>query len=494
MEKNLAEASRAVAETAYAVSEAEGRLRQNQDEVLRLQGQKGQFEILMQTVSQTLQECEVILNQTQENDATAKQQAEALQQQIAELAQQVEAEVQTAAELSQGQAALTAQNEALGAKDGTQDVCCRHGGRADGRSRKHPATAATGSCLERATRRRSSSFWHRWNRKTPHWISRWNRAVSQELTLQQQAIAARTALQQQAEQRMQLEAERNRTEKQAQEQNKDIVLMERESARLEQKKLSADLEEKQILDKLWDSYELTPGTAEAVRQKLDNLQEANRKISELRRKISALGNPNLGAIEEFARVNERYEYLTGQRDDILTAKRELTEIVRGITTEMTTIFKTEFEKINEGFQKTFVEMFGGGAAHLVLEDEGDVLNCGIEIKVQPPGKQLKTITLLSGGEKALVAIALYFAILKVRPTPFCMLDEIDAALDDRNVSRYASYLRGLSDKTQFIVITHRRGTMEAADVLYGVTMQEQGVSKMLTIDLNEMTQKLGIKT
>lgn len=493
VEKNLAEASRAVAETAYAVSEAEGRLRQNQDEVLRLQGQKGQFEILMQTVSQTLQECEVILNQTQENDATAKQQAEALQQQIAELAQQAEAEAQTAAELSQGQAALTAQNEALGAKMTELKMSAA--------AMEAEQTAAAENIrqlqqLEAALsgdQAQKQQLLAQMEQENAALDQQMEQSRQQELTLQQQAIAARTALQQQAEQRMQLEAERNRTEKQAQEQNKDIVLMERESARLEQKKLSADLEEKQILDKLWDSYELTPGTAEAVRQKLDNLQEANRKISELRRKISALGNPNLGAIEEFARVNERYEYLTGQRDDILTSKRELTEIVRGITTEMTTIFKTEFEKINEGFQKTFVEMFGGGAAHLVLEDEGDVLNCGIEIKVQPPGKQLKTITLLSGGEKALVAIALYFAILKVRPTPFCMLDEIDAALDDRNVSRYASYLRGLSDKTQFIVITHRRGTMEAADVLYGVTMQEQGVSKMLTIDLNEMTQKLGIK-
>ena len=160
---------------------------------------------------------------------------------------------------------------------------------------------------------------------------------------------------------------------------------------------------------------------------------------------------------------------------------------------MTEIFTTEFAKINQYFGETFTEMFGGGKASLELEDESQPLACGIEIKVQPPGKQLKTITLLSGGEKAFVAIALYFAILKVRPTPFCMLDEIDAALDDRNVERFAGYLRGFSGKTQFIVITHRRGTMEAADVLYGVTMQEQGVSKILHLDLNQMEQQLGIK-
>ncbi len=155
---------------------------------------------------------------------------------------------------------------------------------------------------------------------------------------------------------------------------------------------------------------------------------------------------------------------------------------------MTEIFVREFEKINEYFGKTFTERFGGGKASLVLEDPSQPLECGIEIRVQPPGKQVKTITLLSGGEKAFVAIALYFAILKVRPTPFCMLDEIDAAFDDRNVGRFAGYLRNLCEKTQFIVITHRRGTMEASDVLYGVTMQEQGVSKILHIRLGEMEQ------
>ena len=217
-----------------------------------------------------------------------------------------------------------------------------------------------------------------------------------------------------------------------------------------------------------------------------------RRISELKRSISNLGTPNLGAIEEYVRVNERYTYLTGQRDDVLNSKKELENIIREITQEMTAIFVTEFKKINEYFEKTFVEMFGGGKGQLILEDPENPLPCGIEIRVQPPGKQLKTITLLSGGEKAFVAIALYFAILKVRPTPFCMLDEIDAALDDRNVERFASYLRNLSQKTQFIVITHRRGTMEAADVLYGVTMQEQGVSKLLRLDLQQMEGQLGI--
>ena len=191
-------------------------------------------------------------------------------------------------------------------------------------------------------------------------------------------------------------------------------------------------------------------------------------------------------------VNERYSYLVTQRDDVLTSKRELESIIRDITQEMTTIFVTEFQKIDHYFGVVFEEMFGGGKGQLILEDPEQPLTCGIEIRVQPPGKQVKTITLLSGGEKAFVATALYFAILKVRPTPFCLLDEIDAALDDRNVERFASYLHNLSKDTQFIVITHRRGTMEASDVLYGVTMQEQGVSKLLRLDLNQMEQYLGI--
>ena len=175
------------------------------------------------------------------------------------------------------------------------------------------------------------------------------------------------------------------------------------------------------------------------------------------------------------------------------AKEELSGIIEDITSQMTVIFAEQFKLINESFQTTFTDLFGGGAARLELEDENDILGCGIEIKAQPPGKTLKTISLLSGGEKAFVAIALYFAILKVHPTPFCVMDEIEAALDEPNVIRVARYMRRLAGKTQFIVITHRRGTMEEADVLYGVTMQEQGVSKILTINLNDMAKELKIK-
>ena len=290
--------------------------------------------------------------------------------------------------------------------------------------------------------------------------------------------------------RMELEGRRSRNDKDAQQRSADIIELERRRSRVEHKRLAADMEEKQILDKLWDNYELSHSAAMALRQEVPNLQKANKAIGELRREISSLGNPNLGAIEEYERVNSRFEFLSEQRDDINKAKKELLDIINEITAEMKSIFITQFREIDRCFKETFTELFGGGKAALVLEDENDVLNCGIEIKVQPPGKALSNIGLLSGGEMAFVAIALYFAILKVRPTPFCVMDEIEAALDEANVSRYARYMRRISDKTQFLVITHRRGTMEEADMLYGVTMQEKGVSTVIELDLESAKKTL----
>jgi chromosome segregation protein len=290
--------------------------------------------------------------------------------------------------------------------------------------------------------------------------------------------------------KLELEAIRTRRDKLMQDKNHELLELERECARLEQKKLAAGMEEKQLIDRLWDTYEVSRSMAMTIRRVLTNQAEARRRIGELKRDISALGTPNIGAIEEFDRVNTRYTYLTEQRDDVEKAKNELMAIIRDITHEMRTLFTREFENIRNSFKETFLEFFGGGQASLELEDENDVLNCGIEIKVQPPGKALKTLTLLSGGEKAFVAIALYFSILKVRPTPFVVMDEIEAALDETNVLRFAENMRKMSSKTQMIVITHHRGTMEEADVLYGVTMQEQGVSRVLTIDLAEAEKTL----
>ena len=218
---------------------------------------------------------------------------------------------------------------------------------------------------------------------------------------------------------------------------------------------------------------MTKSTAEPYVTELTSISAANKNISRIKREMSALGDVNIGAIEEYKRISERYNYLISQRNDVEKAKNDLVEIIEDITKQMKDIFRVRFAEINESFSETFAEIFGGGSARLELEDEDDILNCGIEIHVRLPGKSLKTISLLSGGEKAFVAIALYFAILKVSPTSFCVLDEIDAALDDVNVTRFAQYLHRLVDKTQFILITHRRGTMDECDLLYGVTMENQ---------------------
>lgn len=292
-------------------------------------------------------------------------------------------------------------------------------------------------------------------------------------------------------QKLELEGKRTQAEKRAQEANRELLDLERLAASIEQKKLASEMEEKQIIDKLWDGYELSRTAAQAVRQPIDSQSAAAKRVGGLKREISALGSPNIGAIEEYERVSVRYNFLTEQRDDVEKAKKELEKIITDITGEMKEIFRREFNAIDESFRKTFLELFGGGKAALVLEDEEDILGCGIEIKVQPPGKALTTLSLLSGGETAFVAIALYFAILKVRPSPFCVMDEIEAALDEANVDRYARYMRGMTDKTQFIVITHRRGTMEEADMLYGVTMQEKGVSQVISVDLEEAERSIG---
>lgn len=328
-----------------------------------------------------------------------------------------------------------------------------------------------------------------------------NQGFSKEIEEKQNALAAlREESRQCAQQleglnaaRLELEARRVRATRESQTRSDELLRLEAEVSRLSQKKSAAAMEEKQLLDKLWETYGLSHEAARRQRQELPSVPAANRRIGELKRSISALGQVNIGAVEEFDRVNQRYTYLTGQRDDVERARRELERIISGLTGEMKTIFQREFDRINAAFGQTFIELFGGGKARLELEDPNDVLNCGIDIKVQPPGKALKTITLLSGGEKAFVAIALYFAILKVRPTPFVVMDEIEAALDDNNVARFAQYMRAMADKTQFIVITHRRGTMEEADALYGVTMQEQGVSRMLSLNLNEMERELNLR-
>ena len=264
----------------------------------------------------------------------------------------------------------------------------------------------------------------------------------------------------------------------------------RESERITIKKTSLKTEIDSVSSKIWDEYEMSMSEAEDfAKNNIPEDTEASRKrVSELKSQIKALGSVNIDAIEEFAQVKERHDTLEQQTNDLISSKESLEKIIEQLVKEMTGIFETQFKKINEAFLQVFRELFGGGTAKLTLTDPSDPLEAGVEIYVAPPGKVIKHLSSLSGGEQSLTAIALYFALMKVRPSPFCLLDEIESALDDVNVTRYAQYLRSFADTTQFLLITHRRGSMEAADRLYGVTMREKGISKILTIDISEAAQ------
>ena len=242
---------------------------------------------------------------------------------------------------------------------------------------------------------------------------------------------------------------------------------------------------KQIQDRIWEDYELTYAGAEAFRQADFKLTESEKRINAIRQRIRAMGTVNVAALDEYRQTVARVEEMTAQRDDLLKAQDDLEGIVAELESKMEKQFREQFAVMNANFQRTFVRLFGGGKAELRLADPADALNCGIDIVAQPPGKKLQMLSLLSGGERALTAIAILFAILDLKPTPFCILDEIEAALDDANIDTYADYLKAYSEKTQFIVITHRKGTMERCDALYGVVMEEKGVSKTVSVKLNE---------
>ena len=491
-ESELQEAQRSLDQVEYEMSTAKEQLRGAEDQVLRLQGLEKQHEIMVQALTDAMtsarREKEALDSREKlDRERYGAQQAkiQVFSAQLEETRRKLETLEGTAQDTNQAMNRITEEVTALkteeAALEAEKNTAMSHVAdleslRSDMEGDREKKLALI-DAIEAESRRLEGEI-----------------ALLEERqkSNDEETARMRKGMENALSQRAEAEATKTRCERDAQEMNKDILNKERAVVLLENKKTTTAMEERQIIDKLWDSYELTPGTAPEKRGEIESVAAGNRRIAELKRKISALGTPNLGAIEEYARINERYSYLVEQRDDVLTSKRELESIIRNITEEMTTIFVAEFKKIDHHFGVVFGEMFGGGKGQLILEDPENPLTCGIEIRVQPPGKQVKTITLLSGGEKAFVATALYFAILKVRPTPFCLLDEIDAALDDRNVERFANYLHNLSQNTQFIVITHRRGTMEASDVLYGVTMQEQGVSKLLRLDLNQMEQYLGI--
>ena len=251
------------------------------------------------------------------------------------------------------------------------------------------------------------------------------------------------------------------------------------------------MEQNSISAKMWEEYELTRSEAAEQAIPLEDVGAAQKRLSELRGKIRALGAVNVAAIEEYEEVSGRYRFMKEQIDDAENAKKELTRLITELSAQMSAIFTERFAGINRYFGEIFRELFGGGHAELRLTDATDPLETGIEIIVQPPGKIIKNLSALSGGEQAFVAICIYFAILRVNPAPFVLIDEIEAALDDVNVGKFAAYLHRMTDHTQFISITHRRGTMEQGDVLYGVTMEEEGISKLLRLDVAEMEKKFG---
>lgn len=266
-----------------------------------------------------------------------------------------------------------------------------------------------------------------------------------------------------------------------------------EAARLSERRENLQNEYDTIISKLWEEYELTRREAEEQAIAIEDMQKSQRRLTELKNKIKALGAVNVAAVVEYQEVSERYTFLKDQIGDVEKSRLELIKLIGELTAKMQEQFSVRFAEINRNFVEIFKELFGGGTAELSFTDENDILNSGIEIKVHPPGKIVSHIEALSGGEKALVAISIYFAIMKVSPPPFCMLDEVEAALDDVNVRRFADYLHRMNRSTQFIVITHRRGTMEAADMLYGVTMQDDGISKLLALKTHEVEEKLGMK-
>ena len=487
------EAKRDLNAAQYELDVAREQQRGAEDAVLRLTGEKKQYDMLLESLrsreSDIAAELESITARTEELKKAAAAREEEIKRHEAEAARcRAESEEKLA-----GQNELKRDSAHLG-----DEIAARKSTLAGFTAERETTERALGDLETLAQQMRGDED----GRRALIEDYRAKIKAAEEEIAQHDAVTAslradaekrRAELAELAEAKLALEGERSANDRRYRECNELLSQTQAAVGRLEQKRVTAAMEEKQILDKLWESYELSHSAAQEQRIELESVPKASRRINELKREINGLGNVNVGAIEEFDRVNTRYTYLTGQRDDVEKAKEELLGVIENITSEMTVIFKEQFALIRESFQETFLELFGGGKATLELEDENAVLDCGIEIKVQPPGKALKTLSLLSGGEKAFVAIALYFAILKVHPTPFCVMDEIEAALDEPNVIRVAHYMRRICDKTQFIVITHRRGTMEAADVLYGVTMQERGVSKVLTINMNDMAKELNIK-
>ncbi|WP_448919493.1 chromosome segregation protein SMC [Eubacterium sp.] len=320
-----------------------------------------------------------------------------------------------------------------------------------------------------------------------------NDVKAQADELRQKASESNDAVTQKIEDRNELEKRSNELRAKEKATLTDKEKLSGDIVRLEERKANMKKEYDELGDMLFEQYELTKPEAQALGIVIDDMAEAKKRLHEIKVAIRGLGSINVGAIEEYKEVSERYNFLKEQTDDIEQSKKELAKIIDDLTSSMSEKFMAQFNKINTEFKTCFADFFGGGNGEIILEEPDNCLESAIEIKIQPPGKSVQNINLFSGGEKSLAAMALLFSVLKVQPSPFCIYDEVEAALDDVNVERFAKYMRRMTDKTQFISITHRRGTMEEADVLYGVTMQEKGVSKLLELQSAELAQQMGLE-
>lgn len=495
--RELTEYGRQLAEEAkraeHTAAQAANILAEQRQKLAAVSAQLQQHQILLENVRQAEQQFRAEQSDAEQQKKTLRGRIAKLELQAAELARERQKAVD-ALNQAAGQAQETAQQmTAL-----TDAATALHTELAQAQTERETAGQALADLQQMADTTRQTAEDHR--RRIAEYETMIRQTDEERRELEQASEKSglysgqlRAQLQDCGQNRMRLEQNKTEAEKKAREIGNDMVVLERRHAEAEAAAQRVHSEEQQILDKMWESYELTPTAARPMVHEITDRQEEEKQAVGLRRSIKSLGPVNLAAIEEYTELSGRLTFLTEQKNDLEQAEADLRGIIDQLTEQMKQIFAESFAQLNRYFGETFQEIFGGGSAELALEDEHDILGCGIEIRVTPPGKTLKNLTLLSGGEKAFVAIALYFAILKVRPTPFCVLDEIEAALDDVNVTRFAQYLQRLSDKTQFIVITHRRGTMEEADMLYGVTMQERGVSKLLMLNIADVEREMKLE-
>lgn len=492
--RNACRASEAeAAQVEAALTGAKGELSSAQEERIRIEAEcrscASELDSLQKATGEMTREQEELtqrLKELSQTQTTARREAE-------ELAEQIRLAEERLSTLSGDREELTARREQLNEQMQTVRLSMM-GAEKDIQSLRYEIAGIEGRKQDHASRIREQE-------EEIASIARRSDLLKDEIAqcerdaveLREQAEQAEQRIEQLNRERMELEKRSVELRQLERDKSAERENVGRDLARMEERKDGLQKEYDEIIGRLWEEYELTRREAEEVGQRIEDLPAAQKRLNELKLRIKSLGSVNVGAIEEYQEVSERYTFMKEQVDDVEKSKNELLRLINDLTMQMKELFIQRFSQIKDNFSATFRELFGGGAATLELTDQDNILDSGIEISVQPPGKIKPRLEALSGGERALVAIALYFAIMKVNPPPFCVLDEIEAALDDVNVDRFAAYLRRMNERTQFIVITHRRGTMNEANVLYGVTMQDEGVSKLLELRASEIEQKLGIR-